>query len=72
MAISTYSNTQQALAYALSEMGEVMTLNAAGTAVSSVKAVDDKTPVLSAVTVAAAKTHVAAVHPALAAGKIAD
>jgi hypothetical protein len=63
MAISTYSNTQQNLAYALSEMGEVMSLNAAGTAVSSVKAVDNKTPVLSAVTVAVAKTHVLPVHP---------
>lgn len=68
MAITTYSNVAQNLAYALSEMGETMILAPNGTTVSTTKAVNGA-PVLAALTsIAAAETHVLPVHPQI--GKI--
>jgi hypothetical protein len=69
MASTTFTNVQQNLAYALSEMGETMTLSADGTTVSTKKDIDRKTVALSPGTsLAAAKTHVLSVHPQI--GKI--
>ena len=62
------SNVSRAILYALSEMGEVGTVSADNTTISSKKAVDNKTPVLSAVSVATAEAHVLSVHPGI--GKI--
>jgi hypothetical protein len=62
------SNVSRAILYALSEMSEKGTVSADNTTVSSVKAIDGKTPVLSAVSVAAAEAHVLPVHPQI--GKI--
>jgi hypothetical protein len=68
MSVSVYSNVQQNLAYALSEMGETMKLSADGTTVATTKAVNGA-PVLAALTsIAAAETHVIAVHPQI--GKV--
>jgi hypothetical protein len=64
MASTAFTNVQQNLAYALSEMGETMTLSADGTTVSTKKDFDRKTPVLAAnTTLAQAKAHVLPVHP---------
>lgn len=57
------TNVTRALRYALALMGEVPTFSADGTTVSTVKDNDRKTAVLSSVSLAAAKTHVIAVHP---------
>jgi hypothetical protein len=61
-----YNNMSRAILYALSEMGESGTVSADNTTISSLKAYDHKTPVLSAVSVATAQTHVISVHPKIA------
>ena len=49
------TNVSRAILYALSEMGEVGTVSADNTTISSKKAVDNKTPLLASVSVATAK-----------------
>jgi hypothetical protein len=69
MASTAFTNVQQNLSYALSEMGETMTLSADGTTISTKKDVDRKTAVLApGTTLAQGKTHVLPVHPQI--GKI--
>jgi hypothetical protein len=63
MASTTATNVLQAIAYAASELGEKVTIANDGT-VSSVKAFDNKTVVMPALTSqATAKLHVLSVHP---------
>jgi alkylhydroperoxidase/carboxymuconolactone decarboxylase family protein YurZ len=62
------TNVSRAILYALSELGEVGTVSADNTTISSKKAIDNKTPVLASVSVAAAEAHVLSVHPQI--GKI--
>jgi hypothetical protein len=64
----TVSNVSRAILYALSELGEVGTVSADNTTISSKKAIDNKTPVLASVSVATAEAHVLSVHPQI--GKI--
>jgi hypothetical protein len=61
----TLNNAQRALGYALSEMGEVMTLSTDGTTMSTKKAVNGATVLAAGTTIAQAVTHVVAVHPGL-------
>jgi hypothetical protein len=72
MAATTFTNNQQALGYALSELGEVMKLAPGGATLSTTKAVNGATVLSPGTTIAQGKTHVAAVHPQLAAGQIKD
>ena len=68
MASTAFTNVQQNLSYALSEMGETMTLSADGTTLSTKKDFDRKTTVLApGTTLATAKTHVLPVHPKISA-----
>ena len=61
-----YNNMSRAILYSLSELGESGSISADNTMISSVLARDHKTVVLTAVTVAAAQTHVLPVHPKIA------
>jgi hypothetical protein len=55
----TLNNTQRALAYACSEMGEVTTLSTDG----ATKPVNGATVLVPGTTIAHAETHVVSVHP---------
>lgn len=72
MTSTVRSNTQAALEYALSEMGEAMTLSADTTTVGTKKAVNGATVLAPGTTIAAAKAHAILVHPQLAAGLVRD
>ena len=56
-------NVARALAYACRELGEVMTLSADGTTVSTKKAVNGAAVLAPGTTIAQAETHVLSVHP---------
>jgi hypothetical protein len=64
----SYNNMSRAILYALSELGEAGTVSADNATISSKKAFDNKTAVLSAVSVGTAQAHVVSVHPQI--GKI--
>jgi hypothetical protein len=60
------------LGYALSELGEVMKLAPGGATLSTTKSYNGAQVLAPGTTIATAKTHVAPVHPQLAAGAIKD
>jgi hypothetical protein len=72
MSATTLTNNQAALSYALSELGEVMTLSADTTTVGTKRANNGAVVLSPGTSIATAKVHCAAVHPALAAGQIKD
>jgi predicted butyrate kinase (DUF1464 family) len=69
MTSTVRTNVQQNLEYALSMLGETMTLSADGTTVSTKKAVNGAAVLAPGTTIATAETHVIAVHPQIGAIK---
>jgi len=65
MAQYKWDNTDRALAYGHSELGEVMILNESAGTISSVKAVNGATVQAPGTTKAQAKSHVAVIHPGI-------
>jgi hypothetical protein len=61
--MATLNNQMRAIIYGCSELGELATISADGTTVSSVLARDHKTAVLSGATILQAVAHVKTIHP---------
>ena len=62
--MATLNNQQRAIIYGCSELGELATFSADLTTISSVKAFDHKTVVLSpGTTILQAVAHVKTIHP---------